>query len=341
MKQKLKVLTLFNSEGTPPENHDFSKWLDDEKNGDWDAERDVIGSLNRLGHEVKTLGIYDDITLLANTIKVDKPDVVFNLTENFYGKDIYDKNIAGILEMLDVPFTGSGPDSMMICRNKGISKKILTYHSIKVPDFAVFHKGERVQLPNRLKFPLIVKPLNEDASIGISQNSFVENEKDFYERVRYIHEGLKMHAIVEEYIDGRELYISILGNQRLTVLPAREMKFGQMPEEGPRVATYKAKWDPKYRERWQLSNEFADSFQDGVNEMLDDICKKAYRVLMLEGYGRFDLRLAENNEAFIIEANPNPFLANYDEIAQSASKNNISYDDLVQKIINLAIQEEK
>jgi D-alanine-D-alanine ligase len=336
MRRKLKVLVLFNSEGPPPQNQDFSKWLEDEDNEDWDAERDVIRSLQYLGHQVKLLGIYDDISLLINTIKMDRPDVVFNLTENFGGKAFYDKNVASVLEILGVPFTGCGSTGLWICRNKGLTKKILTFHRIKVPRFAIFYRGRRVWHRKNLKFPLVVKPLREDASIGISQDSFAENEKELCGRVNYIHQSLKMDAIVEEYIEGRELYVSILGNQRLTVLPIREMKFGQIPEEGPRVATYKAKWDYQYRERWGISNVFAGRLPEGVSERIEEICKKAYRVLMLQGYARFDLRLTENKEVFIIEANPNPWLASYDEVAQSASKVGISYHQLIQKILNLA-----
>lgn len=339
MKQKLKVLILCNSEGPPPFDNDYSKWINDEENDDWAAERCVINSLNRLEHEVKILALYDDIALLTHSVKNDKPDVVFNLTENFFGNDLYDQNIAGFLELLGVPFTGCGSTALMLCRNKALSKKLLNFHRIKVPNFAVFHKGKRVHHPKRLKFPLFVKPLSKDASVGIAQNSFVENEKDFYERVAYVHESLKVDAIAEEYIDGRELYISLIGNHKLKVLPIREMKFGLTPEDEPRVATYKAKWDLEYRKKWEIANTFAGRLPDGATKKIEDACKKAYRVLMLEGYARFDVRLSEaNKEPYIIEANPNPFLADYDEIAQSAAKAEIPYDDLIQSIITLALQ---
>jgi D-alanine-D-alanine ligase len=336
--RKLKVLVLINSEGAPPFDNDFGKWLDDVTNDDWSAERDVVNSLKRLGHQVRILGIYDDITLLMSIVRTEKPDVVFNLTENFCGDDLLDKNIAGVLELLGVPFTGSGVTALALCRNKGLSKQLLNFHRIKVPRFAAFNRGRRIWHPKRLKFPLVVKPLRQDASLGISQSSFTDNPKDFCERVRYVHENLKMDAIAEEYIDGRELYVSVIGERRLTVLPVREMKFGLIQEDEPRVATYKAKWDNEYRNRWKIANVFAGRLPNGVNRTIDEICKKAFRILMLNSYARFDLRLSNDREPYIIEANPNPFLAADDELAQSAMKAGMTYDDLIQKLLIFALQ---
>ncbi|MBN2144663.1 MAG: ATP-grasp domain-containing protein [Candidatus Aureabacteria bacterium] len=339
MKHKLKVILLFSMAVPPPPDNDFSKWLDDKGNEDWDAERDVFQALNRLGHEVKMLGIHDDLNPLIKTVKEYKPDVVFNLVEYFLDNDIYDKNITGILELLEVPYTGSDSTALAVCRNKDLTKKILKFHRIKVPSFTVFARNKRIRRSKHFHFPMIVKPLKEDASVGIARSSFVENDKDLEERVRYIHESLKMDAIVEEYIDGRELYVSVLGNDRLQVLPVREMIFGQVPQDEPRVATYKAKWDDEYRKKWGISNVFADRLQDGTNKTLEIICKKAYRSLMLKGYGRFDIRMRENKEIFIIEANPNPLLAHNDEVAQSAEKIDISYDNLIQKILTFAMRD--
>jgi len=341
MKEKLKVLVLFNCDSRPAPDQDFSKWIDDDKNEDWAPEREVIKSLTRLGHDVKTLGLFDDINILGNRLKANQVDVVFNLTEHFNGQDRYDANIAGVLEVMGVPFTGAGSIALMLCRNKSVSKKLLAFHRIKVPRFVVFERGKLVRWPKPMKFPLLVKPLTKDASEGIAQSSFTDNDKDLRERVHYIHDSLATDVIAEEYIDGRELYVSVIGKERLTVLPVREMKFGLTPEDAPRVATYKAKWDREYRKRWQLTNVFAGKLPDGVEEELESICKKAYRVLMLEGYARFDFRLSENKEPFLIEANPNPLLTTDDEIAQSAAKADIPYDELIRKILSLALQKKE
>jgi D-alanine-D-alanine ligase len=335
--KKLKVLVLFDSAGSPPDDQDYTEEF---KQVDWVAEASVVKTLEKLGHEVRTLGIYDDISLLHKEIEENKPDVVFNLTEVFLGKAFLDKNIPSFLELMEIPYTGCGPVGMMVCNNKALTKTVLTYHRIKVPNFRIFRKGKRVWHPKRLKFPLLIKPLREEASTGISQASFVESSKDLEDRVHFIHDRFDMDALVEEYIEGREIYASILGDGKLRSFPLREMKFSQVPDDGPKLATYKAKWDKKYRQKWGIKNEFPGRLPDGITEKILTICKRAYRALMLDGYARFDLRLTPEGEVFIIEANANPALAPDEDFAISASKAEIGYDKLIQKILNLAFHRE-
>ncbi|MFQ5953324.1 MAG: hypothetical protein ACE5JK_08015 [Candidatus Omnitrophota bacterium] len=334
---KLKVLVLFDSAGTPPQDQDFSEEF---KKEEWFTEAAVVEALKVLGHEVRTLGIYDDVNLVLQEVSEHKPDIVFNLTEVFLGKASFDKNIPSVLELLEIPFTGCGPDALMICNNKALTKKILTYHRIKVPGFRIFHKGKRIWHPKKLKFPLLVKPLQEEASTGIAQASFVENEKDLSERIKFTHERFNMDAIVEEYIDGRELYVSVLGHKRLRIFPPREMKFTQVPEDGPKLATYKAKFDKGYRDKWGIKDEFAGRLPNGIPEKISNVCKRAYRALMMDGYGRFDIRLTPEGGVFIIEANANPELAKGEAFAASAEKLGFAYDKLIRKILSLAFQKE-
>ena len=332
--KKQKVLVLFDSAGTPPDDQDYTEEF---KKEEWRTEAAVIEALEDAGHEVRALGIYDDVNILLKEVEKDRPDVVFNLTEIFLGKASMDRNIPSILESLEVPCTGCGPEGLMICNNKALTKKILTYHRIKTPGFHIFEKGKRVWYPKRLKFPLMVKPLREEASTGIAKASFVEDEDGLRERVVFIHERYNMAAIVEEYINGRELYLGILGRNRLQAFPLREMKFTEMPDEGPKMATYKAKWDKKYRERWGIKNEFAGRLPDGIPEKISHICKRAYRALMIDSYARFDLRLTPEGEVFIIEANGNPMLAPDDEFAESADKAGLGYEKLISKILQMAV----
>jgi len=249
-----------------------------------------------------------------------------------------DKNVAWLLEMLDVPYTGASPASLLICNNKALTKTILSFHKIKVPNFHTFYKGHRVWLPKRLTPPLIVKPLCEEASRGISQASVVDNEPMLIERVRYIHQTMNLDAIAEEYVEGRELYVSILGNTRINILPIREMKFGQFPEDEPRIATYKAKWDNDYRRRWGIRNVFAENLPAELVKRIQDICKRAYRSLNMKCYARFDIRVTSESRVYIIEANANPSLEKIDELARSAEKVGISYTQLIRKILELAFQ---
>ncbi len=336
MRKKLKVLALFDTAGTPPEDQDFTREL---KTEDWKAEADVIKALKGLGHDVRTLGVFDEPGLILEEVKAHPPDIVFNLTEHFNNRSAYDQNVASLLEMLGARYTGSGPTGLTLCKNKGMTKEILAYHRIRFPAFAIFPPGASVRRPKRLAFPLFIKPLQEEASYGISQDSFVENDQAFEERVRFIHERMNQEALAEEYVEGRELYVSILGNRSLQVFPIREVIFSEIPEGKPRFSTFKAKWDDAYRERWGIRNIFAEPLPDGMAERIARICKKVYRVLRIRGYGRIDLRVTPAGEIVILEANPNPNLADDDEFPQSALKAGLTYEKMIQRILALALSD--
>lgn len=335
-KQKYKVLVLFDTAGTPPADQDFSREL---KTDDWAAEAHVLAALQKLGHEVRTIGVYDEPGPIIDEIKTHPPDVVVNLTEHFNDRSAYDRNVAGLLEMLDVPYTGSTPTGLTLCKNKGMAKEILAYHKIRVPAFAIFPPGAAIRKPKQLVFPLFIKPLKEEGSYGISQDSFVESDEAFEERVQFIHERMNQEALAEEYIEGRELYVSVLGNNRLQVFPIREVIFSEVPEGRPRFSTFKAKWDDAYRKRWGIRNIYAESLQNGMAQRIAKICKKVYRALRIRGYGRIDLRVTPDGGIVILEANPNPNLDRDDEFAQSAIKAGFTYERLIQRILTLAHSE--
>jgi D-alanine-D-alanine ligase len=335
--KEFNILVIFDSAGTPPADQDYAEEF---KKEEWFTEAAVVETLRLMGHQVKPFGIYEDIGILITEISQNRPDLIFNLTEIFNGKAYMDRNVPAFLEMTDIPFTGCGPDGLMLCNNKDLSKKILTYHRIKVPRFATFRKGKTVRMPSKMKFPVIVKPLKEEASTGIAQASYAENENDLRERIAFVHDNMGMHAIAEEYIVGREFYISIMGHKRLTAFPIREMKFGNVPDNEPKIATYKAKWDKNYREKWGLENVFAEDLPDAVKKKIFSACKRAYRALDIDGYARFDCRFTPENDLYILEANANPELAQGDEFAESAAKAGLDYDHLLQKIMNLALTRE-
>lgn len=334
VKKRYKVLVLFGSAGTPPADQDFSKEL---KTDDFAAEAHVIGALKQLGHEVRTLGIWDEASPIIDEIKANPPDVVFNLTEHFNEVSAYDRNVAGLLEMIGVPYTGSSPTGLTLCKNKGMAKELLAYHKIRVANFAIYSPGATIKRPSRLKFPLFIKPAEDEASYGISLDSFVENDDSFEERIRFIHERMNQPALAEEFIEGREIYVSLLGNDSLRVFPFREVIFTQVPDDQPKFSTFKAKWDDAYRKRWGIQNVFAEPFPNGTNQRIAKICKAVYRALRIRGYGRIDLRVTPAGEIVVLEANPNPNLDRDDEFAQSASKAGVSFPRLVQRIVKLAL----
>ena len=300
-----------------------------------------MAALSTLGHTAEHLAIYDDVDLVRQKLETFAPDVVFNLVEQFRNKSGFDQNVASFLEMQGLPFTGCSSTGLTLCKDKGISKKILHYHGIHVPNFVVIPRGQRATRPKQVKFPLLVKPVKEEASYGISQASFVENDEMFRERVSFVHEKYASDAIAEEYIEGRELYVSIMGNTRLTVFPIRELVFREVPPNEPKIATYKAKWDEEYRKRWGLENQFADPLDSALINEIEAVCKRIYRLLTIDGYARIDLRLTANNQIFFIEANPNPHLAEDEDFALSAQKAALTYPQMVDRIARQGIKTER
>jgi D-alanine-D-alanine ligase len=334
VKKKLKVLVLFDGAQPTPIDADLSEEM---KTKEWETEANVMAALKELGHNAEHLAIFDDVDLVRQKMESFQPDVLFNLVEQFKNNPGFDQNIVSLLEMQGVPFTGCGSTGLTLCKHKGISKKILGHHGIPTPNFVVIPRGQRIGGPRQLKFPILVKPVKEEASYGISRASFVQNDEQFRERIAFVHEKHNSDAIAEEYIDGRELYVSIMGNVKLTVLPIRELIFREVPPNEPKIATYKAKWDEKYRKRWGLEGQFAESLEPTLVKEIEKTCKDIYRLLTIDGYARIDLRLSPENKLYFIEANPNPHLAADEDFAQSALKAGIQYPRLIQAIIRLGM----
>ena len=338
VKRKLKILALFDTMTRTTLDQDFSAEL---KTEEWRTEANVLNALGELGHTTEHLAIFDDLDLLRQKLKSFEPDVIFNLADQFKNNRAFDQNIVSSLEIHGLAFTGCGSTGLTLCKQKGISKKILGYHRIHVPEFAVFPRGKRTARPKRLRFPILVKPLKEEASYGISQASFVETDEQFKERVQFIHEKHDQDVIAEEYIEGREFYVSILGNHRLQVFPIRELVFQEVPPDEPKIATFKAKWDEEYRKRWGLQNRFAEGLDPALVRQIEQTCKRIYHLLTIDGYARLDLRVMPNSEVYFIEANPNPILAADEDFAQSAAKANVSYPQLIDRIVRLGLSTER
>ncbi len=283
------------------------------------------------------VGIGAELGPLLERLAAFGPKLVFNGCEAFRGNARHEYAIAAVLEMHGYAHTGSPPTALLVARNKSLTKKVLAYHGIRVPAFAEFHPGDELVRPSELRFPLIVKPLLEDASVGIAQASVVENDDTLAERVRFIHEKFTQAAIVEELVEGRELYAGLIGNDKVEVLPLVELTFGEPDTSEHRIATYKAKWDEDYRKRKKIRNVFAKGLPDELTNKISDICTTAFHALWLQDYGRVDLRLAHDDEVYVLEVNPNPFLAVENEMADAAEKAGLKYNDFVQRIVDEAV----
>jgi D-alanine-D-alanine ligase len=304
---------------------------------EWRMEYDVVRTLRTLGHEVNVIGVHDDLTPIRATMDEFKPTITFNLMEAFDDVVVFDQNVVSYLELLKVPYTGCNPRGLTLSRDKALAKKLMAYHRIQVPDFLVVPIGSRAKLPKRLQFPLIVKSLTYESSTGISQASVVINEEQLQKRVQFIHDTILTPAIVEEFIDGRELYVGVMGNDRLQVFPVWEMSFAKMTDNNWRIATERVKWSVKYQKKHGIDTALA-SLPDELMAKTQHLAKRVYRALDLSGYARIDLRMKETGEMFVIEANPNPQLAQGEDFAESASRAGVSYAKLIERIISLGLQ---
>jgi D-alanine-D-alanine ligase len=333
-RKKLRVLALMQESLVPP---DDVKGVDLTA-AEWKMEYDVVTTLRGLGHEVQPLGVGGNLADIRNAIADFKPHITFNLLEGFDDVATWDQNVVAYLELLKVPYTGCNSRGLLLGRDKAIAKKLLSYHRIPVADFVVAPRGRRFRRPKRLAFPLFVKSLTLDASIGISQASVVEDDGKLEERVGFVHESIGTDALVERYIEGRELYVGVLGNERLQVLPIWELYFKNLPEEVRKIATERLKWSLSYQKKHGIDSGEAKDLPAGMEDRIREVCKRVYRNLMLSGCARIDLRLTEAGQAYVVEANPNPQLAHDEDFAQSARKAGIDYPELLQRILNLGLR---
>lgn len=333
--RKLRVLAVCRPDQIPP---DSLEGLSEKEIYDCKTEWDVFTTVRACGHELRGLGVQYDLGPLREEIETWKPDIVFNLLDQFHGETLFCHHVASFLELMRVPYTGCNPRGLMLSQGKDLSKKLLKYHRIPTPAFAVFPLARKVKRPARLHYPLIVKSLTEDASIGISQASVVRDDKELEERVGFIHERVGTAAIAEQYIEGREIYVGILGNDRYRVLPIWELTFTDLPNGALPIATERVKHNIEYQKRRGIMQGPAEDIPPPLASKIRDMVKRTCRVLELDGYARIDLRLGTDNVPYFIEANPNPEIAASEEFAQSALHDGIEYPDLINRILALGLR---
>jgi D-alanine-D-alanine ligase len=302
------------------------------------AEYDIVHCLRQLGHEARALGVQDEMLPIRDAVEEFRPNVVFNLLEEFHHNVLFDQNVVSLLELLRVPYTGCNPRGLILARSKSLSKKLLAYHRIPVPDFLVIPRGHRTRRPKKLGFPLIVKSLTEHASYGISQASKVEDDERLGERVKFVHDSIGTDAIAERYIEGRELYVGVLGNNRLVALPPIELVFENMPANSALIATAKVKHDLAYQAKRGIALKAVEGLPPEVMERIASYAKRIYRTLELDGYARIDFRLSAANVPYFLDANPNPDISDGEELASAAALVGMSYGDLISRILSYGLK---
>ena len=331
--RQLRVLALVAEQLVPPESLEGHS---DKEIDEWKTEYDVITTLREMGHQVEVLGLSDDLTPIRRAMQNYGPHIAFNLLEEFHGVVTYDQAIVSYLELMRQPYTGCNPRGLLISKDKALSKKIMSFHRIPSPRFAVFPIGRKVVKPKKLQFPIFVKSVIDDASLAISQSSVVYDEQELAERVAFVHEHTLADALAEEFIEGRELYVGIVGNDRLQTFPIWELRFTK--SDASIIATRKVKWDRKYQEKLGVETGLASDLTITAQRQIARICKRVYKALDMSGYARMDLRMRGDGKVFVLEANANPNLSYGEDFAESAEVGGMSYEDLLSKIVGLGLR---
>jgi D-alanine-D-alanine ligase len=302
------------------------------------TEFDVRDAIELLGHDLFSVGVSDDLSTIRGAIDAHKPHVAFNLMEEFAGIGHFDQHVVSYLELRKQAYTGCNPRGLTIARDKALTKKILAYHGLKVPEFQTFPKrGRAAKRRETLAFPLFVKSLTEEGSVGISGASIVHDDAKLKERVEFIHRTTDSAALAEEFIDGREIYVGVMGNDRVTALPAWELVMTNKEDGAPLIASDRAKWDPEYQRRLGLETGPA-KLSRKMHTKLARLSKRIYRLLGMSGYARLDYRVTEDGEAHLLEANPNPQIAKDEDFALSARHMGMDYPDLIEQLMQYGIK---
>ena len=309
-----------------------------------DGEEDPVlgqieGALRSVGHESRRVMVDSEVAPLVQTLVENRPDLVINLAESFAGKSALESNIAALLNLLDLRYTGSSPAGLLVAGDKTLSKKVLRFHGIKTPEFATVYRG-MVDWAGDVQFPLIVKPPQEDASLGITQKSIVHDVRELLEKIAEIQGEYQSPALAEQFIEGREYYVGVLGNQNAKALPVIELDFSKFPADRPRIASWEAKWgdegDAKGAEFEGTESVFPDDLPDDLRDRMQKAAVDAFHALRLRDYARIDMRVTDAGDIYIIEVNPNCYLEAKSEFARAAERDGLQYDALIAQIVELA-----
>ena len=332
-KKPLRVIVLVREDLIPP---DSLAGVENKEKELWRTEYDIVTTLRKMGHDVRPVGVGSELGVIREAIEEHKPHVAFNLLEEFDWFPHFDQHVVSYLELRKQKYTGCNPRGLTLTRDKALTKKVLTFHRIHVPRFAVFPMNRKIERPGRLRFPLFVKSLSDEGSVGIAQASIVRSDEKLKERVEFIHRQNGTHALAEEFIEGREIYVGVMGNQKLQSFTPWELVMENLPEGTANIATGKVKWDVEYQKKIGLVTRPA-KLEAPVKADFERLSKRIYRILGLSGYARIDYRLTPDGQMYVLEVNPNPQIAHNEDFADSAEHSGLKYEPLLQKILTLGM----
>ena len=336
MGDKLKVAVLYDVWGEEEAPESEKAAASGRKRKEKEDREEIFDALTKLGHEPSYYVLDGRLQSLHGLAKCGA-DLVFNLTESYAGDDTKEMNVAAYMDLIGLPYTGAGPHAHFLAQDKATAKKLFAFHQIRTPYFATAYRGN-IDHAHDIKFPLIVKPQLEDGSIGIDEEAVVNSVKELMERMEYVQNEFDSPSLIEEYIEGREIYAAILGSYEKTeVLPLVELDLSQLPEGTPRIASRAVKFERESEAYKLTKSKIAEDLDEATTHKLSDTALAAYRAVKLRDYGRIDMRLTAEGEVYVIEANPNPWLSSKHEFAMAGKKSGRSYTQLIGEIVDMAM----
>jgi D-alanine-D-alanine ligase len=283
------------------------------------------------------VNIREDLGMLQRALTRPRPDVVFNLIEHFHDDPKLEMAVANLFELYRLPYTGAPAFALALCQRKGLTKQVLLANGVSTPRFLLL-KSPRLPKRLGLRFPLIVKPGREDASSGVDKDSVVFDADMLRARVEKLSAEFPPPLLIEEFIEGRELHVSIFGNDPPVVLPMIEYDFTELPADHPSIISYNAKWNPLDEVFHRVHTECPARLPMRIRQNVEDICLRAYTITGCRDYARVDVRLSRRNHPYVLEVNPNPDLTEGVSFMESAEKAGLSFSQTLRKIVEFALE---
>ena len=345
-RPKIKVAVVFNEPdpemyrkpagNSGSDDFNFKPYFEVDKTTPMEEYDYVAQKLNNVGFSAYTLNIKDNLQMMLTNLMDKKPDVIFNFVEIYKDNPRLEMNIVGLYELMGIPYTGATAMGLANCQNKILAKRLLSSSGIRIPQFFIVAK-KLARYPHQLCYPLLVKPAFEDASVGIENESIVSNSKELKKRIEHVLKNFSQSALVEEYIEGRELNVAVMGDKRLRVLPISEIDFSTMPDHLHNIVSYQAKWDPHHESYHKTIPVCPALLAKNIEKKAKEVAFKAFKVMGCRDYARVDIRLSKDNKLYVLEVNPNPDITEGAGFMRSAEHTGLTYGQALKRIVKYAL----